>query len=63
MDLLERLIRAMVIGLVVGLVVLLILVVISALLPGVTINASFWATVLGLLAAAYFMLTGNTLFR
>lgn len=50
-DLASRVVNALLAGIITGLVVALVLFVISALLPGVTIDASFWGTVVGVLAA------------
>lgn len=55
----ERAIRATIAGLIAFIVALVILLIISVLLPGVSIDAKFWAGIIGLLTALYTFLTGE----
>lgn len=62
-ELAVRVLRALGVGILVGLIAALVIVVISAVLPGVTISASFWGTVLGVLAFVLTLLTGTSSLR
>lgn len=59
-ELAVRVLRALGVGIITGLVAALVILVISAVLPGVTISASFWGTVLGVIAFVLTLLTGST---
>lgn len=52
-DVVGRVVKSIVSGLVAGLAVGLLLWVISALIPGFRIDASFWATIVGVLVALW----------
>lgn len=54
-----RAVSAIVAGLVAGLAVGLLLWVISALIPGFVIDASFWATIVGVLVALWSFFSGG----
>ena len=56
-----RIIQAVVIGLLTGFLAFLIILVISMVLPGVSISASFWGGIIGLLAGLYAFLTRSRL--
>lgn len=62
-SLITRALRALAVGVITGLLAALIIVIVSALLPGVTIEASFWGAVLGLVAGILSFLGDNRIFR
>lgn len=62
-DLVTRVLYALAAGVITGLVALLVIAVVSALLPGISIDASFWATVLGVIAALLTFFTGSARLR
>lgn len=55
---LERIVAAVLVGVAVGLVVALLVFIVSMLLPGASLDPSFWGTVIGLLAGLYTLITG-----
>lgn len=59
-DIVSRAVSAVVSGLIAGLAVGLLLWVISALIPGFQIDASMWATIVGVLVALWTFFSGTT---
>jgi chromate transport protein ChrA len=56
---LSRLVRAIIYGLVAALIALVLIAILSALIPAVSIDASWWAGVIGLLVGLYVFFTGT----
>lgn len=59
-ELAVRVLRAAGAGLVAGLLTALVILIISAVLPGVTISASLWGTIVGLAVFLLTLFTGNS---
>lgn len=59
MPVLNRVLLAILYGIGAGLAVFLVLLIISALLPGVTIDASAWAVFVGLIVAIAHFIRGR----
>lgn len=58
-NLVSRLVRSIISGIVAGIITAILLFIVSALLPGVRIDASLWAMIVGILVALYSFVSGN----
>jgi uncharacterized membrane protein len=58
-NILSRVLISFIVGIVTFIVAFIVFAVISALLPGVQLNSSFLATVLGILAGLFYFFTGR----
>lgn len=59
-DVVTRLVNAVVQGIIAGAIVAVLLFVVSKLVPGLEIDASLWALIIGVLVALYVFVNGST---